>query len=226
VDAADAGFGFNGQERGIHGVFDGDRTVFDIAAAGFEIGKREQIGRDVVQADGMSLNHFDEAAVVLIVGKRAAEQRFRVSPDGRKGSAHFVRDIGHEIAPHALQTLEAGDVMQNHERAAVIRHRQGSEIGFEDRRIFPGELQFAALRLAGGKHAGDEAKEARVAHQPDEGRALGNGRPEAKRLGQGVIAEHHAHLMIHGENAFRHALEDGVAAGGFETEAVHQLADA
>ena len=81
------------------------------------------------------------------------------------GVLQLVRDVGDEIAPDAFQPFEPGDIVQDHQRAAMGRNRQRRGVGFEYGRIFGGELQLAFHRFARRKHARDQAQKRRIAHQ-------------------------------------------------------------
>ena len=66
---------------------------------------------------------------VGFVVQRAAQKRFGKSLNRGQRRLEFVRDVGHKIAPHALQPAQLRDVMQHQDRA--IRpggaHRRGRD---------------------------------------------------------------------------------------------------
>src|SRR6185312_10076466 len=64
-------FGFDREQRGIDCLFDGDWPWLSVAAAGLEVRKREQIGCNVVQTDGVRQDDLDKPPVVFGIGKRA-----------------------------------------------------------------------------------------------------------------------------------------------------------
>ena len=107
MHAADARLRFHREQRGVDRFLHRDRPGLRIAPARFQIRKRQQIRSDIVQPDGMRLNDFDETAVIFRVGQRPAQQRFRIAANGRQRRPQFVRDVGDEIAPDALQPFEA-----------------------------------------------------------------------------------------------------------------------
>ena len=60
--------------------------------------------------------------------QRAAQQGFRKALDGGERSAKFVRDVGHEILPHAFQAPLLADVVQHQNRAAGPSARTGAAV--------------------------------------------------------------------------------------------------
>ena len=79
IDAANARFRFDGEQRGIDRVFDRDGAGLGIAPAGFEVGESQQIRCDIVQPDGVRLNDFDKAAIVIAYRRARRPAAFRHS---------------------------------------------------------------------------------------------------------------------------------------------------
>src|ERR1700759_2159246 len=67
----------------------------------------------------MRQNDLDELAIVLLVFKRAVEQRFGVAAYGRERRSKLMRNVGYEILTYLFLMLEVGDVVQHDDGAAL-----------------------------------------------------------------------------------------------------------
>ncbi len=128
---------FHREQRRVDRLFHRNRSGLGIAPAGFEIRKSQQIGRDIIQPDRVRLDDFDKTAIIFVVLERAAQQRFGVTANRGQRRPQLVRDVSHKIAPDALQPFEAGDIVQNRQRAPMRRSAKrtglrGAGIGFKD----------------------------------------------------------------------------------------------
>ena len=66
---------------------------------------------------------------VLRVVDGAGDQCFGESLNGGKRRAEFVGNIGHKIAPHALEFSQIGDVVQHDYRAGSFSRTHGGNRG-------------------------------------------------------------------------------------------------
>ena len=117
-DAAQPRFRLQGAQGRLHGPTHRDGLRFGPRLARFQLRKRQQIRGDVVQADGVRLDDFEEAAIVFLVFQRPFQQRFGVTADGGERRAQLMRNVGDKIPADALQALEVGDVVQDGNGAA------------------------------------------------------------------------------------------------------------
>ncbi len=76
-----------------------------------EFGNDEQIGRNVIETNGVIENDFDEAAVVGFVLKTAIEKSFGVTADSCERRAEFVRDVGHKLLAGFFLAFDIGDIV-------------------------------------------------------------------------------------------------------------------
>ncbi len=90
-----------------------------------EFREHEQVGRDVVQAQGIAADDLQESRVVRVVVDGAVQQRFGVTRYRSQRSAQLMRHVGHEVPPHALEVFAIRNVSKQRNRSRFASAPQG-----------------------------------------------------------------------------------------------------
>ena len=72
-------------------------------------------------------NDFEEAEAILRIVDGTAKKRFRKTLNRGKRRPEFVGNVGDEVAAHALEFAQLGDVMQHDNRAGSFRGADGCD---------------------------------------------------------------------------------------------------
>ena len=104
-------------DAAVHERLHADRANFEFQAARFDSREFQQIIGEPRQPPRVLADNFDEALPIRLVVQRAAQKRFGKSLNRGQRRLEFVRDIGHEIAPHALEPAQLRDVVKHQDRA-------------------------------------------------------------------------------------------------------------
>ena len=145
----------------------------------------------------------------------AVEQRLDETLDRRDRRLELVRDVGHEVAAHRLEALEAGHVVEHDHRAdglvVVLTSQQGA-VGLE-RAVVVAHAQgeFALHGGAPGQRLGDGALEFGVARDLLDAATYGGAAVGAKQTGGRLVQGDHALVRVDGDHALDHADEHGLA---------------
>ena len=152
---------------------------------------------------GVFEDDAQELASGFRVGMGLLDEGFNVALDGGERSAEFVADVGDEVAAGFLGGFDAGDVVEDDERAAA---GQGGGIDLKDAALGkgtgPAKADFSVVQSAA--HAGQDF---RVADKVDQ-RAAGVDLRADDALHDGIGPSHQA-LRGDGDDAFLHGVEHG-----------------
>ena len=126
--------------------------------------EREQVAHQGLHALRL-LAHQAEVAGAVLFFQRDALHGFHKAAEHGQWRADFVRDVGHEVAPHGLGQLHRGHVAAEHELAllavGVDLHRNAGGLG----RTRAGAVHLDLLPEVPGRHVGAEGRRAHeVAH--------------------------------------------------------------
>ena len=109
----------------------------------------QQVADEALHSPGVALDDFEKLPPLLGLDG-LVHQRFDVAAHGGQRRAQLVRDIRHEIAPHAIDAAQIADVVQHEHGAAAVGAR-GRGLRAEDARpACGGHRDRAAPRSAGG----------------------------------------------------------------------------
>ena len=137
--------------------------------SGLQRGEREQIGDDRVETVGLAGDDAQESASRVGVVGGAVQQGLGEALDRRHGGLEFVRDVGDEVAPHRLEPLEPGHVVEDDDRAdpavVVSTLREGAVPPGACGSRRPREREFAFHRGVPYQRLGDDVLELGVAHE-------------------------------------------------------------
>ena len=92
-------------------------------------------------------------------------------------------------------------------------------------RLHRAQVDAALNGLAGVQHAHQNVAQRRVARQLQQRHAFLHRHPRANRPGERLVAERHPQFVVHRQNSFHHAGENGLAAGSFQFQLFQQLAN-
>ena len=146
------------------------------------------------------------------------EQRLDVAADRGQRRAQLVRDVGHEVAPHAICLAQLGDVVQDQHRAArAFADTTGALRAMMLRSDSRGSDQLEARGGAAGEGRAEPRGDIRVANDleivPAFDRALEPQHPPRRGVHQ-----LDAPLLVDDQDAFDHPAEDGFHPGPIRLE--------
>src|SRR5450759_515473 len=86
----------------------------------FEPGQGQQVLDDVGEPDGLTVQVADEAVGDIRVMRGAGDERLDDRPHVRHRRTELMGDVGHEVAPHALQLALGRNVLKDADHAADL----------------------------------------------------------------------------------------------------------
>ena len=129
------------------------------ARLAFQAGQSQQVADHAREISAVLENDLAETAA-LRRGVQA-DEGFRIALDGRERGAQFVRDVGHEVAAHALQAHQLRNVVEHgHGPQVAVRPGGPRQADRHDLAGRQGEVQVAlhptvfVARLAAGTRTG------------------------------------------------------------------------
>ena len=176
-----------------------------------ELGQRQQILDQGLQAHRLVPHHAHERLAVLGVIEPALEQRLGIAAQRGERRAQLVRHIGDEVLPQALQRFAFRQIVQHQQHRArpAAAERRGGGV----RRVGargPG-LELALHRATAGASRRRQLGEFRHARERGEGRARPGPQRRVEQLGEAVVHVHHAVAAIDQRHAIAHVGEDELA---------------
>src|SRR5713226_1408644 len=110
-----------GLDAALDELRDAQAADLQFQPVGVHFREHEQILGKPRETPGVFENNFEEADTILRIVDGPGEKRFRETLDGGKRRAQLVRNVGDEIAAHALEFAQFGDVVQHDHRAGGFR---------------------------------------------------------------------------------------------------------
>ena len=204
-------------------VFDGfaqvDGLTREDRLAGLDLRELQQISDQTRQALGISMHGFDEFVGAHAVVEGAVEQCLGVGEDDRAGCAQLVRDVGHEVFPQRLEPSHVGDVVHDEHDAGAGPRRHGRahqhpqrSFGADDDFDFGGSADAVEGVV-------DESFEGGHSESLAEHRFVA----EAEQGLAGAVAQDDLAVVVEGDDAFAHGLQESVEAVAFVGERVQVL---
>src|SRR5712691_1687414 len=121
--------------RSLHAGFDelrdADAANFEFQAVGVHFREHQQILGEAREAAGVLDDDFEKVPAMLRIVHGAGEQGFREALNGGKRGAEFVGNVGDEIAAHAFELAQLGDVVKHDDRAGRFAGAHRSDGGRE-----------------------------------------------------------------------------------------------
>ena len=175
-----------------------------------ETRRAQEVADQALHSSRVALDDFEELPPLL--GRDGlVHQRFDVAAHGRQRRAQLMRDIRHEIAPHAIHTPQIADVVQHEHGAAEIGACRG---GLRAKNAWPAcggsriERYFnrrAVLAFERGARAG---RRRRAGARPRRS-GVQSGCFEIQHAPRRVVRKAQPSFAIDHEHPFHHAREDG-----------------
>ena len=171
----------------------------------------EQVLHQPLHPAGMTGDDFEEPPRLRLLG-RGVEQGLDVALNRGERRAQLVRDIGDEIAPHAIGAPEIGDVVEDEHGAARARRGDPRRPGHDALWRIVGEGQLLRVGGLAAEAAADLGLDVRVTNELEIVAPLRLVLQTQQPPG-GVVGELDDALFVHDEDAFDHAGQDGAHAG-------------
>ncbi len=180
-------------------------------AAGFQLGNRQQILNQEGQPIGVLVDDVEETGGRLGIILGPGQQGFGGTFDEGQRRPEFVGDIGDKIAPHLLEPLAVGQIMEHQQGtgAKPIGIAEGNGIDLEGAGIFARGGEYEFLQAAAAVDLLQRLPQRRI---PDD---LQQGTAE-EILSQGELALHRGvgvfdrPLLVQHQHSLHHGVEQGL----------------
>ncbi len=175
-----------------------------------ETRQAQEVADQALHSSRVALDDFEELPPLL--GRDGlVHQRFDVAAHGRQRRAQLVRDIRHEIAPHAIHTPQIADVVQHEHGAAEIGACRG---GLRAKNAWPAcggsriERYLNRRAVLAFERGAQLADDAGLAHGLD---VVASDQVvfEIQHAPRRVVRKTQPSFAIDHEHPFHHAREDG-----------------
>ena len=108
----------------------------------------QQVAHQSFHAQGVARDDLEEAPRTRRLGA-AVEERLDVAADRGERRAQLVRDVGHEVAAHAIGAAQLGDVVQHDARRRWRGRRDRGAADRHDEAVRQRQLEALAFLAAG-----------------------------------------------------------------------------
>jgi hypothetical protein len=192
------------QLRRVHGL------QLEPDGAGLDERQIGQVVHEVPHPVGVLPDDIEELHALLAVGEALLDEVLDERLDGRQRRAQLVRDVGDELAPHALERLEPRHVEEEDQRARCLlgpgsRQRRDAQLerASRSRQV---EQRLADLPT-GRKRRLELAEDRRVAHDLGQ-EAPGGLERGAEELPEGVVRDPDLPVVAEDDHPLLHRADD------------------